>query len=68
MYLHARSSASLSRWLGAHGFGDALRRAGAINAHLQGSRLEPWIVSFAYGERRLDLGGGNVYFHLTRGA
>jgi hypothetical protein len=68
MYVHARSSASLSQWLGAHGFDDALRRAGAINEHLQGSHLEPWIVSFAYAERRLDLRAGNVYFHLTGGA
>jgi hypothetical protein len=68
MYVHARSSTSLAQWLATHGFGDALGSAGAINEHLNGSHLDPWIVSFAYDERRLDLGAGNVYFHLTRGA
>ena len=68
LYLHARSPA-LRQWLGVHGFTEALGRARGIDAHLQGARLEPRIVSFAYDSRRLALGNANVYFHLipTRG-
>lgn len=67
MYLHARSTALLSGWLGEHGFDEALDRARSINRHLQRSRIDPWIVSFAYAQRRLDLRSANVYFHLGRG-
>jgi hypothetical protein len=66
LYLHARSGAFLEQWLAAHGFEEVLGRARAANAHLGVSRLEPWIVSFAYDRRRLDLGASNVYFHLVR--
>lgn len=66
VYLHARSSASLSEWLARNRLGEPLERARLINAKLQGSRIDPWIVSFSHGQRRVDVGASNVYFHLTR--
>jgi len=66
MYLHARSTALLSEWLAWRGFEGALDRARSINAHLHGSRIEPWILSLAYDRRRLVVRAGTVYFHLAR--
>jgi hypothetical protein len=66
LYLHARSGEFLQRWLVAHGFEEVLGRVRTANVHLGASRLEPWIVSFAYDRRRLDLSACNVYFHLVR--
>jgi hypothetical protein len=66
VYLHTKSTVSLSSWLARHGFDEAIARARMINAHLSGSRIEARIVSFAYEERRLQLGAGCVYFHLAR--
>lgn len=67
VYVHASSTAHLSEWLERHGFDEALGRARAINERLCGSRIDPWIVSFAYDQRRVDVGSGTVYFHLARG-
>jgi hypothetical protein len=65
VYVHTKSTVSLSAWLARHGFDEALGRAKSINARLSGARIEPRIVSFAYADGRVDLGAACVYFHLA---
>jgi hypothetical protein len=65
LYVHATSSERLARWLAGRGFEPILARAQSLHLHLARSRAEPWIVSFAYADGRVDLRGGCVYFHLV---
>jgi hypothetical protein len=67
VYVHAESSVSLSGWLARHGYEEALGRARAVNAQMQGSRIEPRIVSMPYERGRVGIGQGNVYFHVMPG-
>jgi hypothetical protein len=64
-YFHMSSSAPLASWLATHGHADALKRAAAIDAKLERSRLEPWILAFPCTGRRLETARGTVYFHVV---
>jgi hypothetical protein len=70
VYLHMDNPSSIGRYLQQRAVidGDAARlvdhHAGAQRGLSRG-RLEPWIISFPYRDRRLLVGVSNVYFHLV---
>jgi hypothetical protein len=70
VYLHMDNPSSIGHYLArrARIDGDAARLLGHHAGVLRGltrGRLEPWIISFAYRQRRLLSGVGNVYYHLV---
>jgi hypothetical protein len=67
VYLHSRDTGFLRRWLGLHGMEEVLAQARRVDEALVGAHIDPWIVSFAYDRRRIDLTRSNVYFHLATG-
>jgi hypothetical protein len=69
LYLHATNDHVIRNWLAEAAparppIGELMDRARAINQGPDGFRIDPWIISFAYRDRRLDASAMNVYFHI----
>jgi hypothetical protein len=68
IYLHATNADVLTRWIdrrpGTAAIASLRERHASLRGALAGHRLEPWILSFAFANRRADLDAGNIYFHL----